>query len=215
MSLNDLNNLHPTQFCYGPSGYNYKISLITSKHSKNNLQKYLDKKPVPVIEYNNTLYLVDRHHLCKALLYQRKSLPQDIYVTIIKINTPIFNNKQEFIEYLIKNKLTLLEDKGVSKNFDQLPQSLDHLSVDWHRGLAWLVRKSGAILKTPVPFMEFYWANYLRPYIKEQPINDQIILKAIELSLENNTTTNNLPGFNTLAQKPLEHLSNLKKQNLA
>lgn len=209
ISVEKIKDLRPTQFCFGPLGFDYKLKLIDYLHKNNQAQEYLDKKPVPVILFGQEIYLIDRHHLCRSLLLQQ-NIVSNLFVTLEPIDTPTFSTKKDLFDYLEANKLALLEKRGEKISFEQLPDNLENLSEDWHRGLAWILTKSEAIVKSPKPFVEFYWANYLRSLLPEQKIDEKLLLKAITLSLDLNPQTKNLPGFQQKPKDPQEYLQKAK-----
>ena len=88
---------------------------------------------------------------------------------------------------------------GKHGEFNDLPLKIMDLKIDFYRGLSWLVRKSGAYEKTSTPFMEFYWADYLKKELKlsstDEVLKTDTLLKAITSSIVENKFNTILPGF--------------------
>lgn len=70
----------------------------------------------------------------------------------------------EFYAAIIKHKLVWLYDNRWQPTLDPraLPASVDLMSNDMYRSLAYFVRCNGGYQKETLPFQDFYWSNYFR-----------------------------------------------------
>ena len=106
----------------------------------------------------------------------------------------------QFERLMEKNSLVyLVKSDGKLGAFSELPIDVMAMSEDFYRGLAWLVRKSGAYEKTSQPYLEFFWADYLKKELKlnttQEETTKAIVLKAIRASIVSNIYNSTLPGF--------------------
>jgi len=64
-----IGDLSPTQFAVGKAEVDIKSMRMRHKHQHNpqKLHDYLVVRPVPVVVRKNKFYLVDHHHLVRAL----------------------------------------------------------------------------------------------------------------------------------------------------
>lgn len=157
-------DLKPTQFAVGFRIWNEKRKKLASL-SQSELQKLLFKKPVPLIGGpQGRMYAIDHHHLARALLAVR---PQEPMLGYLQKNWggagwPSFWNAMK------QARLVWLFDEAGRGPLspDQLPQTMAALSDDPYRSLADVAGDRGCFKKVPVPFLEFYWAQFLRPRVR-------------------------------------------------
>jgi hypothetical protein len=57
---------------------------------------------------------------------------------------------------------------GRRRPFSEIPDSIDGLVDDPYRSLASALRRRGGFSKTPAPFSEFAWADYLRSCVSRE-----------------------------------------------
>jgi hypothetical protein len=62
------------------------------------------------------------------------------------------------------------DQKGVRRQFADIPKSVADLVDDPYRSLAGELRKAGGFAKDTTPFSEFLWADFLRRRIKKAAI---------------------------------------------
>jgi hypothetical protein len=56
----------------------------------------------------------------------------------------------------------LKNESGVEVDTSQLPKTLEAMTDDPYRSLAWFVRHKGGFCKSPREFAEFAWADWFR-----------------------------------------------------
>lgn len=200
--------IHVTQFLYGrPGVLNRKIELDSLSFSE--LQEYIAEKPIPyVLGPDGMKYIIDRHHFSRSLFEMRARLVEkfgeqanELQISFQKVN--IYGkdsstlSDSEFGETMIENKLTYLRKGSSFRSFNELPTHISDIEEDYYRGLAWIVRKSGAFVKTDVPFAEFYWGEYFEKALgfQKEKLTKKKIRKAIRATLVINDETSQLPGF--------------------
>lgn len=187
-----LNGLLPTQFSYGHHEVDLKrekLDRIAKK--KGALGRYKRKHPGLVVRGPaGRLYLIDGHHLARALL-ERGS--ETMFVKIYADWSEL--NEQEFIEKMIDEKLCYLRDRGYPRPWEQLPQTLMQMTDDPHRTLAWLVREATGFAQLSIPFQEFAWAEYFRARIAIHARPDWKALTAKGVELAKANAAKHIPGW--------------------
>lgn len=152
----DINQLHPTQAGVGQQQVDKTQAKLATK-SPAQLKKYMKKKKIPVIvDADGQYWLVDRHHLTKALWQQG----------VVEVTVHILahlDNKESFWQDMQGNHWTWLRDeKGAPLTPDQLPAHISKLPDYPYRSLAGELRDAGYYSKhEQVYFVEFAWASWL------------------------------------------------------
>ena len=158
--------IKPTQAVVGHEDLKLRKKKIDKQYSKGTLKSYLDQRTAPaIIAPSGHAYILDRHHLSKAL--SESFVPDSEKKILIKIKENLSSLSQEaFINMMKENNWVYLKKLAKPIEFDELPQSLDKMIDDPYRTLAGLARELGAYKKTQTPFLEFYWADLYREEIK-------------------------------------------------
>lgn len=185
--------LHPTQKNVGLLEVAVKRAEIDSFDFKKQRRQYLKKRLVPVvIGPKNRFYIIDRHHMSRALL---DSGYKKIYVEIQKDWSDL--SQKEFWEKMEKNGFVYLYDENRRKiSVDELPTRLIDLGDDLYRSLAYFAREAGAYKKMNTPFIEFVWAEFYKQSISPESIVnnlDEAVQEAILLS--RSPLAKKIPGF--------------------
>lgn len=145
-----------------------------------------------VIGPEGRYYIVDHHHLGMALHEEGQ---EAVFLTVLKdlswLDVDTFWRVMEFHQWAHPYSET-----GKRIAFQQLPTRVSELKDDPYRSLAGLARKAGAFAKDVTPFSEFLWADYFRPKIKKQQLQ-QSMTDAVALALEmaRHPHASYLPGF--------------------
>ena len=188
--------LKPTQFCLGFNEIDEKFSKM-QKMKKEDLQKYLEEKVVPVIlGPNDTYFMIDRHHLVRCCW--ELGIPK---VFVNEISDLSHLTPDEFWEVVKKAKWCYLFDQfGNGPHHESLlPQTIRTMNDDPYRSLAFFLRDEKVYNKqgNKVPFIEFYWANYLRKKIKFEPGKDGFkkMLKVAKEVIKKDLDAQKLPGY--------------------
>lgn len=193
-------DLHPTQFALGMGEVDARAKKLRGM-GKDELKTYLQDKLSPVIiGPNGMAYLIDRHHLARAV---EESKNEHIYVEIKENWSQL--SQEEFEAQMVHNRYCwLFDEDGNAMAFSQLPEKIKFMRDDPFRTLVWQLREDGVIDKTTTPFAEFLWANALRSKIekkvlKERPQTAYAKAKIFAQSDEAKT----LPGFHGLCDRTL------------
>lgn len=151
-----IEKLRPTQPFVGQLQVDENQARLAEKSHKQ-LDKYLDKKPIPVvISPEGNYWLVDRHHLTKALWQLGvKEVPVNVIAHL--------QDKNTFWQQMSANHWVWLKDeKGAAVSPQQLPQHIGDLPDYPYRSLAGELQDAGYYEKNKqVYFVEFAWANWL------------------------------------------------------
>jgi hypothetical protein len=136
-------------------------------------------KSIPIIlGPGGERYMVDRHHLARALVEERVS-----YWSAAVITDFSKLSHGEFWASLERQAWTHpFDDTGRRVEFGNLPKSILELTDDPYRSLAGALKRMGVYKKDKVPFSEFRWANFLRSRI-ERGIVDRDFDLALRLAV--------------------------------
>lgn len=171
-----VNDLSPTQFATGETEVLYKAGRIKKKfNGKGKLHDYLLLRPVPVVKRGKRFYLVDHHHLVRALYEAlNDKIGDDLFVYVKVMFDGSSLTETHFWKAMFEHNYVYLfgADGGGPKPPEALPKHIRDLGFDPYRSLAWLVRDRHGYMKNNTPFSEFRWANYFRTRI----LADQDIL---------------------------------------
>jgi hypothetical protein len=193
MSKIDLLSLRPTQFALGMLEVETKVRKL-QKLSDDELKDYLKEHPVPVVRApDGEVYLIDHHHLVRAcwelgidkLVLEEKE-------DFSKLSEEQFWKKMDSLKWLY------LHDqfgKG-PHSATLLPRDVRGLADDPFRSLAWALREEKGFNKSPVPFCEFSWAEFLRSHILIHPAKigfKEALKHAVELC--HKPEAKKLPGY--------------------
>lgn len=155
--------LHPTQMTLGYMEVDEKAKKMRT-FSRENRHKYLKSKPIPVVNGPDLkFYLIDHHHMTRALLLNGY---HHVYCYLVAHFHDMPMDK--FWECMNKNKWVYpVEQLGQTKSCMDIPNSVIELKNDPYRSLAGLVRRQGAYQKCPTPFEEFKWAGFFRTHLPQ------------------------------------------------
>jgi hypothetical protein len=163
-------NLSPTQFATGRAEIMVKAGRLRKKYKADpqHLHDYLRLRPVPIVVREDKFYLVDHHHLARALYEALHSeLKDDICVYVEVMQNWSSLSQVHFWKAMFERHWIYLFDNagGGPQQPEQLPKHVKDLTFDPYRSLAWIVRDKHGYLKNDMPFSEFKWANFFRTRI--------------------------------------------------
>jgi hypothetical protein len=138
------------------------------------------------------LYLVDRHHLLRAV--QLEGVEAVLVRPIADFSEM---STMRFWEALDVNGWCHPYDAaGQRRSFREVPGAIDRLVEDPYRSLASALRRCGGFEKTPKPFSEFAWADYLRQRVgREVLANDFEAALCLPMVQAGTPTARDLPGW--------------------
>ncbi|MFM5428134.1 ParB-like protein [Aeromonas veronii] len=184
--------LHPTQGGVGQIQVDETQATLADMSAKQ-LDKLMKKKEIPVvIAPDGSYWLVDRHHLTKALWQQGV---KDARVKVIGR----LQDKANFWSQMQNNHWAWLKDeKGQPLTPEQLPTSIDKLPDYPYRTLAGLLQNAGYFRKDKqVYFVEFAWASWLGKQMQWMPVDSANLAVRLQQAkrLACGSDAKDLPGY--------------------
>ncbi|MEH8140634.1 ParB-like protein [Aeromonas veronii] len=184
--------LHPTQGGVGQIQVDETQATLAGMSAKQ-LDKLMKKKEIPVvIAPDGSYWLVDRHHLTKALWQQGV---KDARVKVIGR----LQDKANFWSQMQNNHWAWLKDeKGQPLTPEQLPISIDKLPDYPYRTLAGLLQNAGYFRKDKqVYFVEFAWASWLGKQMQWMPVDNSNLAARLQQAkrLACGSDASDLPGY--------------------
>ncbi|WP_429136379.1 ParB-like protein [Aeromonas veronii] len=184
--------LHPTQGGVGQIQVDETQATMAGMSAKQ-LDKLMKKKEIPVvIAPDGSYWLVDRHHLTKALWQQGV---KDARVKVIGR----LQDKANFWSQMQNNHWAWLKDeKGQPLTPEQLPTSIDKLPDYPYRTLAGLLQNAGYFRKDKqVYFVEFAWASWLGKQMQWMPVDNSNLAARLQQAkrLACGSDASDLPGY--------------------
>ncbi|MFM4872591.1 ParB-like protein [Aeromonas veronii] len=184
--------LHPTQRGVGQIQVDETQATLAGMSAKQ-LDKFMKKKEIPVvIAPDGSYWLVDRHHLTKALWQQGI---KDARVKVIGR----LQDKANFWSQMQNNHWAWLKDeKGQPLTPEQLPSSIDKLPDYPYRTLAGLLQNAGYFRKDKqVYFVEFAWASWLGKQMQWMPVDSANLAARLQQAkrLACGSDAKDLPGY--------------------
>ena len=136
------------------------------KYKKNpqHLHDYITIRPVPVVIRDDRFYLVDHHHMARAL---HEELGRDNRLVVeLLANLSMLSEAHFWKTMHARNWACLFDHFGGGPQLPQsLPEKIKDMEFDPYRSLAWIVRTHHGYVKNTAPFAEFRWANFFRERI--------------------------------------------------
>ncbi len=156
-----LDELRPTQVTIGYDEVAFKRRQWFERTDEEKRRFIFEHRFPAVRGPNSYYYVVDGHHLGRALLEEgvgavRLSLIENM------------SHLDEVVFWRVVNRRRLIypyDAQGRRRDFAEMPKALSELTDDPFRGLAARVRRTGEYEKDSTPFAEFRWAEYFRNYI--------------------------------------------------
>ena len=184
-------SLRPTQITVGMHQVRAKRDQLKSMNKKK-VEKFLGSHLIPVVRgYKDRYYLVDHHHLARALYEEGvKEVAVTVLENLSKLDKDSFWYVMDHYDWVHPFK------KGVRHSYEDLPKSVAGLIDDPFRSLAGELRWLGGFSKNLSTFSEFLWANFLRHNLKLKDVNDDFksaLEKAFRLA--KSKEANYLPGW--------------------
>lgn len=194
--------LQPSQSAVGMRNVEeISAELDALRDNPKKLKKYLKKKRITaVIDPQGNFHIIDGHH--HAVAIQRMGLGPG-YIDIEENFSDKGMSQTQFWKEMEERRWVRLADKnGYAIRPSELPKTVLGLSDDPYRSLAGVLADIKGFRKTALPFLEFYWADYLREKIPLQLLRDdwdQAVREAIKLGLKKDA--DDLPGYRELRRK--------------
>jgi hypothetical protein len=160
----DISELRPTQITVGMHEVRAKRESWQARKDKS---EFLGRHMIPVIlGPKERHYVIDQHHLARALHDEGQ---KHVLVSVV---TDLRMLERDAFWVFLDNRgwCHPYDQKGVRRQFADIPKSVADLVDDPYRSLAGELRKAGGFAKDTTPFSEFLWADFLRRRIKKAAI---------------------------------------------
>jgi hypothetical protein len=198
-------DLHPTQITVGFREVAQKRLRCRAGVPNTSRRVALRKVAPVVLGPSGGLYLIDRHHfVCAAKM---EGLDEVLIRQVADFSglAPLqFWRALEAREWCHP-----FDSDGRRRAFADIPSSIDALTDDPYRSLASALRRAGGFRKTPKPFSEFAWADFLRFRISREAVETDFEGALDDaLGLARTSAAFGLPGWR------LESASSLRAQPL-
>ena len=185
-------DLLPTQVTVGMREVDIKRRRWRERNSEQ-AARFLNTHSVPVIlGPDNHRYIVDRHHLTRALHEEGVS---EVPVSIVANMSALRHNA--FWTALENHGWTHpFDDEGRRFDCGDIPKSVSDLIDDPYRSLAGALKRAGGYTKDRAPFSEFRWADFMRSRIGHKTVErdfDYALVLAMKLAPSREAMT--LPGW--------------------
>lgn len=186
----DISELRPTQITVGMHEVRAKRESWQARKDKS---EFLGRHMIPVIlGPKERHYVIDQHHLARALHDEGQ---QHVLVSVV---TDLRMLERDAFWVFLDNRgwCHPYDQKGVRRQFADIPKSVADLVDDPYRSLAGELRKAGGFAKDTTPFSEFLWADFLRRRIKKAAIKSDFNSALGEaMTLAKSPDAHFLPGW--------------------
>jgi hypothetical protein len=184
--------LHPTQMTLGIREVDRKRAAWRARKAAGGAE-FLGHHLIPaVLGPGNNFWLIDHHHLARALL--EEGVEQVLVSVVAKLSDL---PKKRFFAFMDShNWLHPYDGTGKLCSWDELPRHVGKMADDPYRSLAGEVRMAGGYAKTEAPYSEFLWADFFRDRIKPDKVAEHFekaLTKALKLARGKPAAY--LPGF--------------------
>jgi len=184
--------LRPTQMTLGLREVERKRDAWRARAMKDG-GEFLGSHMIPAVTGpGETTWLIDNHHLLRALH------EEGVEMVLVSLVARLGHlPKKRFLSFMDShNWLHPYDDEGKRRDWKDLPRHIGKLADDPYRSLAGEVRRAGGYAKTPVPYSEFLWADFLRDRIGRDKLeHDFGKAMAKGLLLARSRKAAHLPGF--------------------
>lgn len=185
-----LEDLHPTQMTIG-----FREVKAKRQHWKTvgHRARYLGRHVVPVVlGPEGRHFLLDHHHLCRALL---EAGVETVGIAVVADLQHLGADEfWAFMEH--RGWLHPYDANGRRRHANRIPQRIADLKDDPYRSLAGAARLAGGFAKDTTPFSEFLWATHFRRRIRKRTVI-KTFGDALEeaLALARSADSAHLPGW--------------------
>ncbi|UAK25719.1 ParB-like protein [Sphingomonas nostoxanthinifaciens] len=173
--------LRPTQMTVGLREVARKRGEWRARAEKSGLE-YLGQHMIPVvIGPKNHRWLIDNHHLARAL--HDEGVEQVLVRVVADLSHLGGRQFETFMDN--RNWLHPFNEKGHRKGVSKIPKHIEQLSDDPYRSLAGELRRAGGYAKDDTPFSEFLWADFLRRKVNLDLVErdfDDAVAKALKFA---------------------------------
>jgi hypothetical protein len=185
-------DMRPTQLTLGLAEVEERAAEIAAM-TPTKREAYLERKAIPhVLGPGRQIYIVDHHHLARALLSLKisEAILGDQVADYSGLETKAFWRMMESKGYCWP-----IDADGNRRPYAAIPASIGDLTDNVWRTLARRVRGE-AFQDLDTPFQEFMWGDYFRTFMTRRLIELRVEL-AVELAtkLARLSEAQDLPGY--------------------
>ena len=188
-----IEDLRPTQIALGMREVAEKRRQWRKHIDKGDAVEFFSRHVVPtVLGPKKRHYLIDRHHLVRAMLEEK----------VEKVMVSIVNDLSDLGDYSFwvflddRSWCHPYDEDGRRQDFSEIPKTVAKLKDDPYRSLAGELRRAGGFAKEVAPFSEFLWADFLRNRIKPDALTaDFADALVIAMTLARGEDAAYLPGW--------------------
>ena len=196
-----IHKLHPTQVTIGLTAVNERIKRL-SHMTKSGLHTHIRDHHVPVVSWpEERYYIIDHHHLCRAL--REIGVETADFIIVDDLSHIVWPS--EFWSLMESKKFVhSFWPNGEKRDLIDIPQDVMYLKNDPYRSLATFLREQGIYSKEQTPYIEFQWADAFRWSIDAQLIeheHQKAIQQAILLINKYPDHYKSLPGYIAMSNK--------------
>lgn len=188
----NIGDLHPTQLTLGLAEVRARAKKMRAS-SADDLQKLLASKPVPhVLGPQGRIYIVDHHHLCRAML--EAGHDQVILGTCLEdwsdLDLKSFWARMDAHSYCWP-----IDENGNRRPYSKIPPHVRELTNNPWRTIARSVRGE-AYSNEDTPFQEFKWGEYYRSFMTPRLLECDIeTARELAVKISRNEEAQDLPGY--------------------
>lgn len=163
-----LEDLRPTQITVGLREVEAK-RMLWREQADDRKADFLGTHMIPVVlGPKDRHYLIDHHHLARALLAEGV---QEVAVTVVAKLHKL--DRDAFWVYLDnRGWMHPFDADGRRRDYADVPKRIGDLVDDPFRSLAGELRRAGGFAKDTTPFAEFLWADFLRRRLKRSLVEE-------------------------------------------
>lgn len=187
-----IDNLRPTQLTLGMVDVNRRAAKMAML-SSGELEELLEKKSIPyVVGPKSEIYIVDHHHLCRALWMNGK---KKIYLGAELADWSELP-QTDFWKKMDKNGYCwAIDSNGNRRPYSAIPAHIRELTDNIWRSLARAVR-GRAFTNEDTPFQEFIWGDYFRTFMNQRLLEQDFELaKNVATNVAHLKEAEDLPGY--------------------
>jgi hypothetical protein len=176
-----IKSLRPTQITVGYREVEQKRKAWREREGDDGA-RFLGAHMIPVVwGPKDRHYIIDHHHLCRALLDEGV---KDILVNVVADLRRV--NKASFWVFMDgRGWCHSYDADGRRRDFDDIPTTVAKMADDPYLSVAGELRRGGGFAKDATPFSEFLWADFLRRRVKVGHIRsdfDAALAQALDLA---------------------------------
>ncbi|HZV20226.1 MAG TPA: ParB-like protein [Hyphomicrobiales bacterium] len=188
----DIDELRPTQITVGYREVQTRAQKLRGMAQEDG-EKYLRKHVIPVVKGpRDRYYVIDHHHLCRALL---EAGSKKVSVTVV-LNLQRLDKDAFWVFLDNKGLLHPFDAEGIRREYKDIPKAIRDMADDPFRSLAGALRRKGGYAKDTTPFSEFLWADFLRRrFNREEVERDFGATLEAALKLAKKSEADHLPGW--------------------